>query len=106
MISTIKQLLGLGPKTDYKLLLSQGAIIVDVRSAGEFAGGHIPGSVNIPVDRLSTQLKQLKDKNQTIITCCASGMRSGAAKGMLKANGYAHVLNGGNWYSLYKKIQP
>lgn len=39
-------------KTDYADLVKQGAVIVDVRSKSEYAGGHIKGSLNIPVDQL------------------------------------------------------
>jgi rhodanese-related sulfurtransferase len=104
MLKAIKNALGLGPKLDYKQALKNGAIIVDVRSKGEYAGGHIPGSVNIPVESLMGNLNKLKNKNQTIITCCASGMRSGSAKMMLKGKGYTDVHNGGSWFSLGKKI--
>ena len=64
MINTIKQLFGLGPKVDYAELVKQGAIILDVRSKGEYAGGHIKGSVNISVDTLSNNLSKLKDKKK------------------------------------------
>ena len=91
--------------TDYKALLAEGAIIVDVRSPAEFYGGNIENSLNIPVGELMNNLEYLKDKNQTIITCCASGMRSGAAKQLLVAKGYTHVINGGGWSSLNTKIK-
>jgi phage shock protein E len=104
MIEKIKSLLGLGPKVNYAELVKQGAIIVDVRSKGEYAGGHISKSLNIPVDALANNLNQLKDKNKVIITCCASGMRSGMAKSMLKSKGYSSVHNGGSWSSLKNKI--
>jgi phage shock protein E len=104
MINTIKKLLGLGPKADYAALVKQGAIILDVRSKGEFASGHIKGSLNISVDSLSRNLGQLKDKQKPIITCCASGMRSASAKSILKANGYEQVFNGGSWIGLKNKI--
>jgi phage shock protein E len=105
MIETLRRLFGMGPKTDYAQLVKEGAIILDVRSKGEYAGGHIPGSLNISVDALSSNLGKLKDKNKTIITCCASGMRSGVAKNMLKSNGYSNVFNGGSWYSLQQKVK-
>ena len=105
MLNSIKQMLGIGPKVDYAELVKNGAIILDVRSKGEFQGGHIKGSKNIPVDSLSSNLKQLKDKNKTIITCCASGMRSASAKNILKSNGYADVHNGGGWSSLQNRIR-
>ena len=103
MLDTINNLFGF-KKTDYKDLLKNGAIIVDVRSKGEYSSGHINGSINIPVDQLQNNLSKLKDKNKIIITCCASGMRSGSAKTMLLNNGYTDVHNGGGWGSLNGKI--
>ena len=104
MINTIKKLLGFGPSVDYADLVKQGAIILDVRSKGEYSGGHIKGSINVSVDALSNNLAKLKDKNKTIITCCASGMRSASAKSILKSKGYTKVYNGGGWSSLKNKI--
>lgn len=104
MIKALKNLLGFGPKVDYAEILKQGAIILDVRTGGEYAGGHIKGSINISVDQLSINLHKLKDKNKIIITCCASGMRSASAKNILKSNGYTNVYNGGSWSGLQNKI--
>lgn len=104
MIETLKKIFGIGPATDYSQLVKNGAIILDVRTKGEYAGGHIKGSVNIAVDKLSNNLQQFKNKEQPIITCCASGMRSASAKSILKSNGYTHVHNGGSWSSLQQKI--
>lgn len=104
MINTLKKIFGLGPGVNYGELVKEGAIILDVRSKGEFAGGHIKGAVNISVDTLSNNLSKLKDKNQPIITCCASGMRSASAKSILKSNGYTQVYNGGGWGSLQSKL--
>lgn len=96
MIESIKKLFGLGPKTDYAQLIKNGAIILDVRTKGEYAGGHVKGSINIPLDQLSGNINKL-NKEKTIITCCASGMRSGVAKGQLKSMGFKEVYNGGSW---------
>ena len=104
MINLIKKMLGLGPKVDFAEMRRQGAVIIDVRSAAEYSGGHINGSKNIPLDKLKASLGSLTDKNATIITCCASGMRSGMAKSVLKAEGYQHVYNGGGWASLKAKL--
>src|SRR5688572_15290291 len=104
MLNTLKEIFGFGPKTDYAALVRQGAILLDVRSKGEYQSGHIQGSINISVDTLSSNLNKLKDKSKPIITCCASGMRSASAKNILKSNGYAHVHNGGGWSSLQSKI--
>jgi len=103
MFSIIKNLFN-QESTDYALLASQGAKIIDVRSPGEFAGGHIKGSINIPLDSLSQNLKKLGDPKSPIILCCASGMRSGSAKGMLEGKGFTQVYNGGGWQSLSAKV--
>jgi phage shock protein E len=103
MMNTLKNLFGMGPTVDFSELIKQGAIVLDVRSKGEYQGGHIKGSINIPVDVLSSNLGKLK-KDKTIITCCASGMRSASAKSILQSNGFANVHNGGGWMSLQDKI--
>lgn len=105
MLDTIKNLLGFSHKVDFGGLVKQGAIIIDVRSKSEYAGGHIKGSVNIPLDKLNSSLSKLKDKSKPVITCCASGMRSASAKSILKANGFTEVYNGGGWGSLQNKIR-
>lgn len=105
MINFIKKIVGLGPKVNFSALVNEGAIILDVRSKGEYADGHIKGSINISVDTLNSHLSKLKDKNKPIITCCASGMRSGSAKDILQSNGYTQVYNGGGWTSLQNKIR-
>jgi rhodanese-related sulfurtransferase len=104
MIDAIKNLFGF-EKTDYAQLLKEGAVILDVRSKSEYSGGHIKGSVNITLDSLQNNLNKLRDKDKTIITCCATGMRSASAKSILKANGYSKVHNGGGWQSLNNKLK-
>ncbi|MFA6260824.1 MAG: rhodanese-like domain-containing protein [Bacteroidia bacterium] len=103
MIQTIKNMLGLGPKTDLREVAAKGAIILDVRTKNEFQGGHIKGAVNIPLQVLQANLSKLK-KDKPIITCCASGMRSASARGVLKSNGFTEVYNGGGWNSLQHKL--
>jgi rhodanese-related sulfurtransferase len=56
-------------------LLKEGAQVVDVRSAAEFAGGHALGSVNIPLQEIDVRAQEL-DRNRPVIVCCASGTRS------------------------------
>ena len=77
-------------------LLNEGAILIDVRSKGEFASGHNPQSINIPLDELNKESKNL-DKTKAILLCCASGTRSGMAVGILKKNGFINVINAGPW---------
>ena len=104
MISKLKELLGIKPAPNYNELLKEGGIIVDVRTKAEFAGGHIKGSKNIPLQTLTANLNKLKDKDKPVITCCASGMRSASAKSVLKSNGFSNVHNGGNWSRLNSQI--
>ena len=89
----------MGPKADLGALIAQGAIILDVRTKPEYERGHVKGSINLPLDQLNKQMHKL-NKNKPIITCCASGMRSGAAKGMLQNAGFTEVHNGGSWASV------
>ena len=103
MINMLKNLFGLGTSTDYAQLVADGATIIDVRSPGEYSGGHIKGSINIPLGDLTQNLTKLK-KDKPIITCCASGMRSASAKNVLSANGFTQVYNGGGWSGLQSKI--
>jgi phage shock protein E len=103
-MSFLRKLFGLEPAVDLKALVEDGAIIVDVRTKGEFQQGHIKNAMNIPVDSISANLSKLKNKDKAIITCCASGMRSGTAKSILKSKGYQKVYNGGAWTSLNRKI--
>ena len=80
-------------------LVNEGAFLVDVRSPLEFAGGHVKGSVNIPLDQLPNQLSKFKDKEQ-IVVFCRSGARSSQAKSFLNQNGFTNVTNGGTWQSI------
>ena len=92
-----------GPKVDLKQLVKEGAIILDVRTPAEFNGGHVKGAVNIPLQQIEKAVSKFK-KEQVIITCCASGMRSGSAKSFLKSKGFSNVHNGGGWTSLRSKL--
>ena len=104
MINRLKKLFGISAKVNYRELVERGAIIVDVRSKAEYLSGHIKDSINIPVDTFRNNLFKLKDKNQPVITCCASGMRSASAKSILLSSGYTQVYNGGGWGSLQNKL--
>lgn len=104
MIQLLKKLFGLGTQVDFKNLVKRGATIVDVRTPGEYASGHIKGSVNIPLQQLEHRLTKIP-AHRPVITCCASGMRSASAIRILKSNGYKEVHNGGGWVSLENKIR-
>lgn len=77
-------------------LINNGAFLVDVRTASEFANGNVKGSVNIPLDQIKNKLALLKGK-KTIVVFCRSGNRSSQAKAILEQNGFDNVTNGGSW---------
>ena len=95
MFSFFKKLFG---NNEEALLeaIKNGAVIVDVRTPGEFGQGHVKGSKNIPLNEISSKVSQIQKWNKPVITVCASGTRSGMAKRTLKANGI-EVYNGGSW---------
>ena len=83
-------------------VLRKGAMIVDVRTPGEFAAGHVKGAVNYPLDSLSTKLSALKQADKPIVFCCASGNRSGQATNMAQGALSQEVVNGGPWTNVQK----
>ncbi|MBK7861609.1 MAG: rhodanese-like domain-containing protein [Archangiaceae bacterium] len=74
-------------------LVKEGARLIDVRSAAEFASGHLPGAINVPVQELSARLDKLGPKDEPKVVYCASGTRSAVARSMLKGHGFARVFN-------------
>ena len=86
-----------------KLLLEKGAVVIDVRTPGEFKGGHVKGSINIPLDTITKEIARIKKMNKPVVACCASGMRSGSASIILKNNGI-EACNGGSWGKVNRKI--
>lgn len=104
MINKLKELLGIKPPVNYSQLVKEGGIIIDVRTKEEYAGGHIKGSKNIPLQSLNANPNISKNKDTPIITCCASGMRSASAKSFLKSQGFTNIHNGGSWSNLKNKI--
>ena len=81
-----------------KDLLANGAVIVDVRTPAEFAGGHPKAAVNIPLDQLEARAAEIA-RDKPVLLCCASGGRSARATSYLKGLGYdAH--NAGPWTNL------
>jgi phage shock protein E len=96
--------LGFGNKSNsIQEFKEKGAVIIDVRSQGEFAGGHIKGAKNIPLNEIVNKINDIKKLNKPVIACCASGMRSSQATSILKQNGI-DAINGGGWQSLQNKL--
>lgn len=81
------------------IIRTKACTIVDVRSHGEFAGGHVAGSVNIPLQEITSRLEELKQMKGPLILCCASGGRSGQAQGYLSQQGI-ECYNGGSWFDV------
>jgi rhodanese-related sulfurtransferase len=81
----------------------KNAIIIDVRTYEEFAGGHIQNSKNIPLQIIESKINDIKKLNKPVITCCRSGNRSGMATRILNRNGI-ECINGGSWQSLQSKL--
>ena len=79
--------------------ITEGAVIIDVRTAQEFKGGHISNSINIPLQHFKVRISTIKKKKKTIITCCKSGGRSRTARNILQKNG-VKCVNGGSWGGL------
>lgn len=98
IIQKIKKSL-LGEKPDFKSLIANGAVVIDVRTPQEFQGGHFEKSKNIPLSTINQKINTLKGKE--VILVCRSGMRAAQARGILMNQGIkAH--NAGAWQNLYR----
>lgn len=102
----VNLLFGGGTKitSDIPALIKDGALVIDVRSAGEFSGGHIEGAINIPHTVISKEiaLHEVDKTKVVIVVYCRSGARSSAAKKSLEGAGYTNVINGGGLRDMRK----
>lgn len=78
--------------------------IIDVRTPMEFIGGHVAGSINIPLQELQQRLQEINLLEQPLVLCCASGARSAQATGYLKSLGI-YCSNGGSWIDVNYNYQ-
>jgi len=78
--------------------------IIDVRTPAEFMGGHVVGSINIPLQDIPLRLEKIRTLPGPILLCCASGNRSGQATAFLTKNG-VHCENGGSWLEVNYLVQ-
>ena len=100
----ILEFLGFGDKSaQIAAFKEKNAVIIDVRTYEEFAGGHIQNSKNIPLQIIESKISDIKKLNKPVIACCRSGNRSGMATRILKLNGI-ECINGGSWQSLQSKL--
>lgn len=79
-----------------QIIKEKTGTIVDVRTPGEFMGGNVVGSINIPLQEIPNRMDELKSLKQPLILCCASGGRSGQATQFLLQQGI-ECCNGGSW---------
>ena len=98
---------GANEKADLPALIKDGARVIDVRTPAEFAGGHITGALNIPLNIISREINRVEpDQTKPIIVYCHSGMRSASAKKDLERMGYTVVINGGSFHHMKKQLNP
>lgn len=98
MAGFLSRFFGLESKADFKALLENGAILLDVRTKEEYKQGAAANSINISLDSLNSNLSKLK-KDKPIIAVCASGMRSRSAVALLRNKGFQEVYNRGSWFN-------
>lgn len=79
-----------------EIIKNNEGTIVDVRTYGEFMGGNVAGSLNIPLNEVPSRMDEVKALKMPLVLCCASGGRSGQATAFLKAQGI-DCYNGGSW---------
>jgi phage shock protein E len=92
-----KQVNAVKPETAREWL-KKGATVIDVRSEGEFQEKHLPGTINIPLDRLGDEIARVApNKEQPLLLHCLSGSRSAAGEATLKKMGYRNVFNLGSY---------
>jgi len=80
------------------------ATVLDVRTADEFADGHLPSARNVPLDEIGMRLAEIEQsagaKDRPVVVYCGSGARSAKAKAELEVAGFTHVVNGGGYRAL------
>ena len=82
------------PVDELRAQLDSGAArlqVLDVRRPGEYADGHVPGALQVPLDRLAAQSPGL-DRTRPLAVICASGYRSSVACSLLQSQGWPGEL--------------
>jgi phage shock protein E len=89
-----------GRSANARAIVADGGRLIDVRTADEYAQGHIEGALNFPVETIADHLKELEPKDGWLVVYCRSGSRSAKAVGILKDGGFTKVFDLGamtNW---------
>jgi rhodanese-related sulfurtransferase len=82
------------PLADARKHLKSGALLIDVRTAGEFVSGHLPRAINLPVNEIDAVLpRRVPDKSKVLLVHCQTGLRCGIAKRKMKSLGYVNVFS-------------
>ena len=87
-----------------KQALKEGAVVIDLRTAYEYDQGHVPRSLNIPIDRIKANIDRIRDLRKPVILVCSAGNHCWEAAEILRNAGINRVINGGDWQSVLKKI--
>lgn len=93
--SLLANLSGSHPAEQCWQLIEQGVQVIDVRSPQEYAGGHLPNALNVPLDQLAQWLTQHSDKQTPFVLYCGAGIRAQKGCDILRANGFSCAINGG-----------
>ena len=81
--------------------VDEPTLIIDVRTAEEFAAGHFPGAINIPHEDIVQGIEEYNvGKDQTVLLYCRSGNRSGQAEARLQSAGFSGAKNVGGLNAL------
>jgi len=99
-MSWLSDIFGGGSKI--RQALREGAVIIDLRTAYEYDQGHIPRSLNIPIDRIRANIIRIRDLKKPVILCCSNGAHCWEAAEILRNAGITRVQNGGSWQSLLR----
>jgi len=82
-----------------KIIIEKQCTIIDVRTPGEFQGGNVEGSINIPLQEIPGRINEIKNLKQPLVLCCASGNRSERARQLLSQQNI-ECWNGGSWLNV------
>ena len=84
---------------------ASNAMLVDVRTPEEYRDGHIPGSINVPLQQIEDIDLEVSDMSTPLFVYCRSGARSRQATAMLQEKGYAEVHNIGGILNYKGKVE-
>jgi phage shock protein E len=103
MFGILKSMFTTNDNSGLKEAIKNGQFLVDVRTPSEFSTASVKGAINIPLDKLPSQLDKFKNK-KGIVVFCKSGNRSSQAKKILEQNGFKNVINGGTWQNVQQIV--